>query len=436
MKITTPSTDTARMARSIRWHGRQTLREITNVPRCQDCGRVAHGSAVGIRKTVDGIVGFAGLVSCGRIWLCPVCNAKVMAKRAIEIGAALTWATVEGYSVVWGSLTMRHNAYSSLEHMLEMQRQAWRSVMNSKSWRSTNATRTVDHVHANCASDCERKRDIIDAGKHGRIGYIRAAEITTGDNGWHPHFHPLIFVRGGSALAQQIADDAAREWVYGIEAQGGEARLEGGQQLRVLDARGSYDALAGYVTKSTYEPAKLALETVWSQGKKGRGRVKETVAHWSLLAQADVQGLKYNENTGELGKWWEFEEAVTGHRMIVWSRGLRSFVSLADEQTDEEIAAEEVGDVNDTVCYLTTDGWMKVRDHPTVLMLMLETLENGGWVALRIVLEQYGIEHYTDATNPLDTTFTYSPEQHHDPAPTAHSDWQPGMPVPRTIFTN
>lgn len=388
--------------RLLRWQGRQALRHITNVPRCYECGYQPHGQAVGVRRTQDGVVGFAGLVSCGRIWLCPVCNAKVMARRAVEIGAALTWATVSGLSVIWGSLTVRHNAQDSLADLLEMQRAAWRHIMNSKRWRAANALATVPHVHTtDCDYPCDRKRETVDLGHNGRVGYIRAAEINIGDNGWHPHFHPVIFWRGHPREGQQFADWIAQEWVHAVAELGGEAQLEGAQQLKLVDARGGYEALSAYMTKATYDPAKLALEVVWSQSKQKKNRrVIGTASHWSILAAADLDNQRWNTQTGEVGRWWEFEEAVHGHRMITWSRALRSLVSLPEvELTDEEIAAEEVGSVNDTVCYLTTEGWMSVRDDADLLSSMLTLLASAGWSALRDLLDARGVEYYTLVTS-------------------------------------
>jgi hypothetical protein len=70
--------------RGVRFAGRSALRLVTQNSRCYDCGResVQVGGQVGVRLTDGGVVGFAGLSSCGAAWLCPVCNAKVMAERA------------------------------------------------------------------------------------------------------------------------------------------------------------------------------------------------------------------------------------------------------------------------------------------------------------------------------------------------------------------
>lgn len=388
-----------------RLQGRQALRSVSNIERCQDCGRFALGNAVGVRRTPSGVVGFAGLNSCGNVWLCPMCNAKVMAQRAIEIGVVLAWAHRHGLQIIWGSLTLWHNQHSDLSEMMDIQAAAWRSVVSSRTWRSQNATRTVTHQHDSRCYEmdlslldietrraghtliCERSKNTVDTGNDGRVGYIRASEVTIGRNGWHPHFHPLIVYRGSAKEAQAFADAVVAEWMFGVDKAGGFAGGSGAQQLTVQTSRGSWDALGAYMTKATYEPAALALELVWSQGKSGRGRAKETVSHWSLLAEIS-KGL-----ADEVERWWELEEATPGRRMISWSRGLRDLAALDAEQTDEDIAAAEVGSLDDTVCFITTEGWVGIREDPEFLALMLNVLASSGWAGLRPLLDVRGVEY-------------------------------------------
>lgn len=400
-------------ARTTRFAGRKALHSISSVGACRECGRWPLGELVGIRKTSSGIVGFAGVSTCGRVWLCPVCNAKVMASRAMDIGAALTWAHSEGLKVIFGSLTIRHKQGDSLAAIIALQQLAWRHVVSSREWRDLNATATVDHEHEGCTDgcqlehdhegcpdDCKRKRDVILTNALGRVGYIRASEITVGGNGWHPHFHPLILWRGTDRAAQAFAGRVAALWVEGVEKHGGEARLEGGQKLELVKGAQIYDALTGYVTKATYDHAALALEAVWSQGKvpetgsassRKRRRAKGTAAHWALLASV-AQGL-----ADEVDMWLELETATRGHRMITWSRGLRGFAHIGEELTDEQIAAQEVGSSEDTVAYLTTEGWMMLRDSPERLGLILSTLSESGWIGVRVLLEAWGIPYQLEA---------------------------------------
>lgn len=419
-----PPADPGDSPRSRRFAGRQALRKVTNIPACRSCGRtsVLLGGDVGLRRTEAGVVGFAGLKTCGRIWVCPTCNAKVMAKRAIEIGAGLAWTQASGFNVLWGSLTVRHNAGSDLAKLIEIQTAAWRHIVNSKYWRSINSTQQISHTHTDsCDPDCDRKRDVILTSKPGRVGYIRASEITIGDNGWHPHFHPIIIVQGSKEFARAIAKEIIKLWIIGVGLAKGDALDDtfGAQKLTLIDSAVAFDNLGDYVTKATYsgfDPSHLALETVWSQGKTSAGKVSKTDAHWSLLERVSL-----NESSGEITaetiRWWELEEATTGHRMITWSRGLRQFAGIGMEKTDEEEAATEIGDKTDTVCFITREGWHALRDRADLLGLILDVLEHGGWDACRSILDAHNI--------------TWVPVGDDGLAPGRNNDgWEPASSVP------
>jgi len=435
----------ANNSRADRFTGRATLRSITSKTRCFDCGRrsVMAGGGVAVRQTSAGVVGFAGLSTCGAVWVCPVCNSKIMARRAIEIGVALAWAQREGLQTIWGALTCRHTIEDPLRQVVDLQRDSWRRVVGTRAWRSVNATVQTPHVlhgdscvyvcsfdhdkhDSGCEFVCPRSYDVVhklgpdSRPVPGRVGYIRATELNIGSNGWHPHFHPIILYRGSVAAASSFADTVVTEWVDAVEHFGGEALKVGANGLRVLEGVEVFDALTGYVTKQTYDPKKLSIETVWSQGKTGRKRrFTETVSHWSLL-HAIEQGL-----ADQAGQWLELETAMDGVRMITWSRGLRSFAGLTGEEaTDSSIASEEVGSRDDNVCVLSSQGWLQVRDRPDVLALILDSLETSGWSGLQALLDFHGIEYetpedYRDQDSDFNSDFSAS-ERERERATTSH----------------
>lgn len=369
-------------SRAGRYLGRAQLNVVSQVKACRECGlaTISSNGSVGVRATgafgVDsGITsGYAGLSTCGRIWLCPVCNSKVMAHRALEIGSTLAWAGEQGYFVLWGSLTVRHRLADSLQRLIRIQTGAWRRLVQSKLWASWATSRGGD-----------------------RIGYIRASEITIGLNGWHPHFHPIIIVRGDRTAAVHFGQRLVQLWIAAVIAEGGEAIADGvegsAQKLSVLTAYDAADGLNEYVTKSQYRPQALALEAVWSQSKDSadrKPRVRGTLAHWSLL-EAASQGLALQALS-----WWELEDSTQGHRMITWSRDLRSLAGLNEtEVSDETVAALELGSVEDTVCFITSQGWRDMRSTPSLKSSVLDELEQHGWAGLRLFLDYHGIEWYS-----------------------------------------
>ena len=59
--------------------------------RQRNCGAVPIGDQVEIRIK-DGSAYYCGLETCGNVWLCPVCSAKIHHRRAAELRETLaTW---------------------------------------------------------------------------------------------------------------------------------------------------------------------------------------------------------------------------------------------------------------------------------------------------------------------------------------------------------
>lgn len=70
----------------------------------------------------------------------------------------------------------------------------------------------------------------------------------------------------------------------------------------------------------------------------------------------------------DLAVWEEWERASRGRRQLTWSRSMRTLADLADERTDEENAAEEVGSAADGLVLLPWDTWRAVRPAATHIL--------------------------------------------------------------------
>src|SRR5690606_39143584 len=83
------------------------------------CGRtsVLTGGEVTVKVSGRGghrSAGFGGLATCGSVWACPVCSAKIAVRRASEVEQALNWNVERGGTVVFATLTVRHRRGQSL----------------------------------------------------------------------------------------------------------------------------------------------------------------------------------------------------------------------------------------------------------------------------------------------------------------------------------
>jgi hypothetical protein len=104
----------SRSARRARWRRRTQAQKITSLARVRRCGSLRdpeHGAVLVMSSRPDGrTAGFEGLVTCGSVWACPVCAAKVAAARAEELAAVLDKPHEDGGSAFMLTLTIRHRA--------------------------------------------------------------------------------------------------------------------------------------------------------------------------------------------------------------------------------------------------------------------------------------------------------------------------------------
>ena len=135
--------------------------------RQRNCGAVPVGSQVEIRIK-DGSAYYSGLETCGNVWLCPVCSAKIHHRRAAELRDALTTWEAQGHAASLVTITIPHDLGDGLSKLVDVQRDAWKHVTQGAAWQRLRR-------------------------KLGIAGHIIALEFTWGDdNGWHPHYHVLL----------------------------------------------------------------------------------------------------------------------------------------------------------------------------------------------------------------------------------------------------
>lgn len=353
--------------RQRRYRRQRVVREISGLRRVCACGRViVDPRGVGLRKTAEGIVGMSGLATCGSVWVCPPCNAKVMARRALEIGAAVTTWETRGGRIGFVTMTMRHNAGQALADLWGALAYAWGKVTSGKAWT-------------------------VDQDRFGLAGWVRVVEVTlTWDNGWHVHVHALVFLEEGRDELDLVSlhHRMFLRWSRALQRKGLDAPLMAGQDARLISGA-SDDRLAQYLTKAR-DDASIGLELVHSQSKIARTS-HSSFTPWELLTLVD-EAQSEEEFLRAFEAWREWEEASHGRRQMGWSKGLRDLVGLNAEKTDEEVAEEVVGEETDTVVYITPRGWDAVMASPQLVAVILDTLDLQGPAALKRLLSTHAID--------------------------------------------
>jgi hypothetical protein len=329
--------------RADRYRARAWLSTVTALPRVSKCGRVSviEGGEVHLKTSTasDGSrkAGFGGLSTCGSVWACPVCSAKVAATRTQEIESLLAWNAARGGSVALATFTMRHHTGHRLKAVRKALSVAWRHLTSSRAWKT------------------ERKALGMD-------GYVRSIECTYGESGWHLHIHMLTLFDGpvSQEMVAGWADELYELWADGLAKSNMEASRAHGIDVRL--GTGALDGLGKYLSKLTFE-------TAGGRFKKGRAGGRTP---FELLDDAINTGA-----ADDFDAWFEWEHASKGMRQITWSRGLKARVGV-DEQTDEEIAEED--EKGETVAIITPGAWKRLYWNAAELLTVLE--QGGPDVAL------------------------------------------------------
>ena len=349
--------------RKRRYLGREVNWAESRLKRCRDCGRVAItvGGSVAVRES-GGVGGFAGLSSCGSVWACGVCNAKIMARRQLEIGAAVEVWKASGGQVAFGTMTMRHWSGHRLEDLWSALSKAWGRVTGGKSWQR------------------DKKR-------FGIAGWLRVVEVTFGENGWHVHVHALFFLESSTVAPELDALKSSMfgRWSAALKSLGLPSPLAAGQDLRVLDGAAD-EQLSRYFTKAVHQAKRIGLELTSTQTKTARG-VHGTRSVWSFLDDVIDQG-----DADSLDRWHEFQRGSKGRRQLTWSQGIRELLGLRAEKSDEEVAGEELGTKADDLVLITAAGW-RVVIGSRLMVPILETVERQGLSGVRALLDVAGVEY-------------------------------------------
>jgi len=306
------------------------------------CGQHPRSFGVTIyNKTRGGAVRaqYGGVETCGSVWCCSVCAAKITERRRHDVAAVIAAHIENGGAIYMATFSMPHYAYQHPKPLRQGIAQAWQKLVAGAPWK--------------------RLKEVF-----GVQGYVRALEVTHGGNGWHPHLHVLIFTarplrgRGIEDLRVRLFD----RWATKIAALGfGRCSSLAFDLVAVNAGSGAAD----YVSKWGAD-----AELTKAHVKIGKGRGGRTP--WGILSDFAEHGL-----TEDGALFEQFARAFHGARQLTWSVGLRERY-LGEEASDEEVAADLGVGPADAVALLTNQAWrMVVRMQLTAEIL--DAAESGGF---------------------------------------------------------
>lgn len=257
---------------------------------------------------------YGGLMVCGSVWTCPVCAAKIAARRSAELSAAVADS---GLTPILVTYTIQHKRTDSLGALLKDLAAARR------------------HVFSGAAKN--RLYDLM-----GVVGYVAALEIRYGErNGWHPHYHQLI-------LSERMPDELnAEEIRVRLLSRFGKKLDELGYQINrhTLDVQVSRSVGGNVLDKYL---TKISAELTLGYRKDGRC----SYSPFQLLHLWD-QGKRW-----ALKRFREYADSTFGRKFLQHSRGMLDLLGLRDESDLEVVERQEDSAV--LLAMLNREQWRRV----------------------------------------------------------------------------
>ncbi len=345
--------------KSLRHGLRRTAGKLMKKERVACCGQRAVGNLVSLHQQ-GAQAHFGSVETCGSVWMCPVCAAKITEGRRDELDSLLDAHRAAGGEVYMATLTIPHHRFQSCKDLKWAVSRAWGKVKTGKGWQTA--------------------RD-----NSGWIGDVRALEITHGSNGWHPHLHVLVFFKVGATKGQM---EAYGDWLFGrwskaVDRLGfGSCSRNAFTYERVNADKGAADYMGKWG---------VAMEMTKAHTKKS----KEGRTPWQILQ--DYQGHKDHKDAQ---LFIEYAFAFKGSRQLTWSQSftrkngaeepsLRNRYLDEPETTDEKLAETTV--MAETQVASVTRPLFKVIADKAMTASILEAQERGGLPAVQSLLTTRGI---------------------------------------------
>lgn len=289
---------------------------------------------------------YGGLMTCGSIWHCPICAARISEHRRAELDRAVKNWTGSMFMVTY---TASHKIQTPLHEILKT------VIDGVRGFKSGRKFQTIKNATA-------------------WRGSVKALEVTYGNNGWHPHCHELVFCDTPLNMLELDVLEIAlkRYWLDVLGRKGWVASTERG--LVVSDDH--YD-IERYVAKFGHEP-RMTLEDWKNKWSLSREVTKSVVKRGRQGGRTPIQLLMdYMVDDFEAGEAWrEYAIEFKSHHQLTYSPGLRQLLKLGQEKPDSEIA-DEIPEDTYIYAQFTLEQWRMILRHD----MRGEILNSAAWMS-------------------------------------------------------
>lgn len=348
---------TPQQARANRWALKSVVNKLLPESRTAACMRLrapVQGGSVSEIQIMKGIhkkAFYQGLLTCARVWHCPVCAAKISERRRAELTDAFDAAMELGMRAHFVTLTVPHGIGDDINELLAKLSEALKRLSHGK------------YAIKRCV-----EQQLPSETLH---GYIRALEVTHTENGFHPHYHIVLFTSQG-VTSEFLREAYLSAWVRACRLAG---LPEPSAERGVTVKDGTY--ADSYVTK-------WGLEDEMTKAHMKQTRRKGATPWGLLRAVLDEDDPDYPpERASALFR--VYAEAFTGRRQLYWSNGLRKLLQVSQELTDEELANKAEDEQAVSLATLTSVQWKAIRRFRQEAHILTVAESNPGMLEIAIL---------------------------------------------------
>jgi len=316
----------------------------------------------------------SGLMRCGSGWMCPVCAAAIAEQRRAELSAAID-ENRDRFFTLLVTYTAQHNAGDRLTMVLQDMQTAYRRVRSGRGWQDIKSEWLLVHG-------------------------VRATEITYGDNGWHPHYHELLFLDNDLLKIASITEarDSLRNaiearWIEALSKQGRGALR--GVALDISDKPGD---VADYITKYGRQPA-TAGEAWGEAAEISKANVKRAAPGGRTPHQLLWDSSKGDQQAS--GLWVEYAKATKGRSQLQWTRGAKDDLGVGNVSDMDAVKADEKDPAKVLLATIPAPMW-RVIARENRLAQILRLVELGDFAGAYDVLDEIAKRARLSEPEPFD----------------------------------
>lgn len=355
-----------RAARRRRFKLSRTACRIT--PWCQRlarCGLVRVAPLVDVyQSTGNSQTMFRGVETCGSVWLCTRCAAKITERRRRQLNDLVDRfrQQAEHPGLYMLTLTAPHTGYMTLQECLDRMKNALEGFWSGRGIKALKL-------------------------RYGWRGHVTCTEVTHSFlNGWHVHFHILIFVDHWESVHPQYDQRFRADLEAALYDRWSDkclaANLDKPSRAHGCQLQDGTRAIE-YVAK--YGAEHLGW-TETSEVAKSHVKVSKRKGHrtpWQVLGDIEDKG-----RLRDVAVWQEYARAFPGRHQLHVSRGFSAWLGV-EEKSDSAVAAD-IKQSAVLIARLEKQQWALVTGCSTGEAQASEAIERGGIEALQAWIDRAG----------------------------------------------